>query len=75
MVGSLMNTTSWSTSGRLEEVLKTNLQQKHSHCAERQKEQTIQPWFLRVVQNSCATRRPVATNISDAMIRIANGLY
>lgn len=51
MVGSLMNTTSWSTSGRLEEVLKTNLQQKHSHCAERQKEQTIQPWFLRVVQN------------------------
>lgn len=68
MVGSLMNTTSWSTSGRLEEVLKTNLQQKHSHCAERQKEQTIQPWFLRVVQNSCATRRPVATDISDAMI-------
>lgn len=75
MVGSLMNTTSWSTSGRLEEVLKTNLQQKHSHCAERQKEQTIQPRFLRVVQNSCATRRPVATDISDAMIRIANGLY
>lgn len=56
MVGSLMNTTSWSTSGRLEEVLKTNLQQKHSHCAERQKEQTIQPQFRRVVQNSQATK-------------------
>lgn len=75
MVGSLMNTTSWSTSGRLEEVLKTNLQQRHSHCAERQKEQTILPQFLGVVQNSWVTRRPVTTAISDAMICIASGTY
>lgn len=70
-----MNTTSWSTSGRLEEVLKTNLQQKHSHCAERQKEQTIQARFLRVAQNSWATRRPATIDMSDAMMHTASGMY